>query len=143
MKRITTILFASCLCAATALQAQEYRAPEGVKPVIEPPTLQQPVGAPIQYSPQWLSEQLNPTLRARRQVRQAMEQRAWEQESVIAQPYNNTPTGDLNKSSGLWKATIGNTAVENWSPYPDRALDARTLRFPLPKKANKTQGPKK
>lgn len=142
MKRISTILFASCLCTISALQAQEYRVPEGVRPAIEPPALQQPIGTPIQYTQQWLSEELNPTSRARRQVRQAMEQRAREQASVIAQPHS-IPTGDLNKASGLWKATIGNTAVQNWSPYPDRALDARTLRFPLPQKANKTQGPKK
>ncbi len=33
----------------------------------------------------------------------------------------------------LWRIRIGNNVDENWSPYPDRALDARTLSAPLPK----------
>ena len=40
---------------------------------------------------------------------------------------------DPNREVALWRLTIGNTAAGNWSPYPDRALDARNLRFPLPR----------
>ncbi len=29
----------------------------------------------------------------------------------------------------------GNTAVQNWSPFPDRALDARVIRYPMPRAA--------
>lgn len=35
-----------------------------------------------------------------------------------------------------WRFTVGNTSMNNWSPYPDRALDARVLTFPLPRKAD-------
>ena len=40
---------------------------------------------------------------------------------------------DPNREVALWRLTIGNTAAGNWSPYPDRAPDARNLRFPLPR----------
>ena len=30
---------------------------------------------------------------------------------------------------------VGNSAVNNWSPFPDRALDARVIRYPMPRSA--------
>lgn len=36
-----------------------------------------------------------------------------------------------------FKLDIGNSAVKNWSPYPDRALDARVIRYPMPRSAAK------
>ena len=37
--------------------------------------------------------------------------------------------------------SVGNTPADNWSPYPDRALDARTLRFPLPRDSRADKRP--
>ncbi len=28
---------------------------------------------------------------------------------------------------------VGNSSVSNWSPFPDRALDARVIRYPMPR----------
>ncbi len=28
---------------------------------------------------------------------------------------------------------VGNASVSNWSPFPDRALDARVIRYPMPR----------
>ncbi len=30
---------------------------------------------------------------------------------------------------------VGNASVNNWSPFPDRALDARVIRYPMPRSA--------
>lgn len=34
-----------------------------------------------------------------------------------------------------WQLHIGNTEISNWSPFPDRALDARVIRYPMPRSA--------
>ena len=51
------------------------------------------------------------------------------------------PKRDLSKEVGLWRMSVGNTSADNWSPYPDRALDARTLRFPLPRDSRADKRP--
>lgn len=87
------------------------------------------VSEPAPFSLQWLREEVNPILRARRQLRQAMQVRAEEQRSVIAVP--QAPERDFGKEVGMWRMSIGNTSANNWSDFPDRMLDARTLRFPM------------
>lgn len=59
-----------------------------------------------------------------------MERRA--QQSVVQLPQDRT-SFDLRKEIGLWRWSVGNTGVTNWSPYQDRALDARTISLPLPR----------
>ena len=34
-----------------------------------------------------------------------------------------------------WQIRLGNTGCGNWSPFPDRALDARTIRYPMARSA--------
>lgn len=83
-----------------------------------------------QFSLRWLREEVDPFQRARRKLREAMLARAREQESVIRTKGSKR---DLNKEVSIWRLNIGNTSVNNWSPYQDRALDARALSFPLPR----------
>lgn len=82
---------------------------------------------------QWIRESFNPALRERHEIRKMLAER------------NNGPvhknTGRIRFSGDqrhvepkLWCISIGNTAMNNFSPFPDRLLDARTLRFPMPRK---------
>lgn len=34
-----------------------------------------------------------------------------------------------------WQICLGNTGIGNWSSFPDRALDARTIRYPMSRSA--------
>ena len=86
-----------------------------------------------------LREDMDPILRERRRIRRALQQRADEQTPVIARPRTSAP--DANRTAGLWRISIGNTSMENWSPYPDRALDARVLRFPHPRELRHDKRP--
>ncbi len=83
--------------------------------------------------PHWFREAFNPALREQREIRRMLAERN---------------TGPVHKNTGrirfhgdsqhvepkLWGISIGNTAMNNFSPFPDRMLDARTLRFPMPRK---------
>lgn len=89
---------------------------------------------PEEFSLQWLREEVDPIQRARRKIRKEMQHRAMAQESVI-KAHRHTQKHDLNKEVGSWRMSIGNTSVDNWSPFQDRALDARTIRFPVPRDA--------
>ena len=66
---------------------------------------------PEEFGLRWLQEEVNPYLRARRKLHRTMQ--------------------ELNRRTGLWG--IGNTSVNNWSPFQDRMLDARTISFPMPR----------
>lgn len=98
---------------------------------------------PAEFSLQWLREEVDPILRARRQLRQTMQVRAEEQRSVIA--VTQAPERDFGKEVGMWRMSIGNTSTNNWSDFPDRMLDARTLRFPMRRdsRADKRTEPQK
>lgn len=89
---------------------------------------------PEEFSLRWLREEVDPFQRARRKIRREMQNRAMAQESVI-KSHRNMPKRDLNKEVGTWRMSIGNTSIDNWSPFQDRALDARTIRFPVPRDA--------
>lgn len=41
-----------------------------------------------------------------------------------------------------FRVNAGNV-INNWSPFPDRALDARIIRYPMPRATALRQGPKK
>lgn len=123
------ILSAICLGAFAPSQAQEI----AILPADRPAAArreQLPAVRPAAYSIPWLRELTNPVLRQRREIREAQVQRA--ERSVLLRP-RQTRQPSPNREVALWRMTAGNTAADNWSPYPDRALDARTLRFPLPR----------
>ena len=44
------------------------------------------------------------------------------------------------QESRLWRIQMGNSGYGNWSPYPDRALDARNISYPLPKNSKYHSG---
>ena len=145
MKRLGSILLvAGCLSGTLHPYAQEY--PAG--PLYDTPdelsfkaraaarTLLFKELEPL--SLQWLREEANPLLRARRKLRQAIQTRA-EKAATTAVPM--VPKRDLSKEVGLWRMSVGNTSADNWSPYPDRALDARTLLFPLPRDSRADKRP--
>lgn len=84
-------------------------------------------------SEQWIRESFNPALRQRQEIRRMLA------ECNTGPVHKNT--GRIRFSGGqrhvdpkLWGISIGNTAMNNFSPFPDRLLDARTLRFPMPRK---------
>lgn len=144
MKRLGSILLvAGCLFGIPQSYAQEY--PSGLVPGgSDELSLKARVAARTllfkelePLSLQWLREEVNPLLRARRKLRQAMQARA--QESAAAVPM--VPKRDMSREVGLWRMSVGNTSTDNWSPFPDRALDARTLRFPLPRDSRADKRP--
>ncbi len=109
------------------LHAQERPAGPGIEHRISPTVLQSPVGSPVRYPKQ----RLDPVRREQMQLRRYIGER--EAESVLLRR-DKKAERDLARETGLWKATIGNTYMNNRSPYPDRYLDARTIKYPLPKK---------
>lgn len=123
------ILSAICLGAFAPSQAQEIATlPADRQAAVRWELL--PAVRPAAYSIPRLREQTDPTLRQRREIREAQARRA--ERSVLLRS-GQTRLPDPNREVALWRITAGNTAADNWSPYPDRALDARTLRFPLPR----------
>lgn len=131
MNRKRTILTAALIISGILVtKAQE---PTGVPtpdaPAITPAAPIVPPQLWLRFQPapltlDWLREAVDPILKQKQQIRSIMEKRA--QESVIMR----AQTGyDPNTQTATW--SIGNTGVLNWSVYPDRALDARTLRFPM------------
>lgn len=83
--------------------------------------------------PQWFREAFNPALREQREIRKMLAERN------TAPVRKNTGRIRLRGNRHhvepkLGDLSIGNTAMDNFSPFPDRLLDARTLRFPMPRK---------
>ena len=85
---------------------------------------------PEEFGLRWLQEEVTPYLRARRKLHRTMQERAAQQEESLIRSRQKYPH-DLNRRTGLWG--IGNTSVNNWSPFQDRMLDARTISFPMPR----------
>lgn len=127
MRRTGTIVLAACLIwRADVLCAQEGPA---LRAKTDTATYGLLLTAPERLPADWLKTVADPILQQRQQLRCRMEQRA--RESVVL--LRHTPAQyDPGQQVGLWRWSAGNTGTGNWSPFPDRALDARTLRFPLP-----------
>ena len=85
---------------------------------------------PLDGNIEWLREEVDPIRRARRQIRREMYRRAGTRalEAAAGAARSVTPR-DPAVEWADWRFSIGNNG--NWSPYPDRALDARIIRFPL------------
>lgn len=85
---------------------------------------------PFDGSIEWLREEVDPIQRARRQIRQMRYERAEVRaaEAAAAAGQSLTPKDPAIEWAD-WRFSIGNNG--NWSPFPDRELDARNIRFPL------------
>lgn len=77
-----------------------------------------------------IREQSDPILQARMRIRRTLRERAIRQTMEAAQraPRSMKPE-DPSVAVGDWRFSVGNNG--NWSPYPDRDLDARNLSFPM------------
>ena len=77
-----------------------------------------------------IREQSDPILQARMRIRRTLRERAIRQTMEAAQqaPRSVKPE-DPSVAVGDWRFSVGNNG--NWSPYPDRELDARNLSFPM------------
>lgn len=97
---------------------------------------------PLAGQIEWLREEVDPIQRARRQIHLAMRERALERALEIAEENpRSTQPRDPAIEWGDWRFSVGNNG--NWSPYPDRELDARNIRFPLRMKSdNRTEADK-
>lgn len=98
------------------------------------PELQAPASA---LDLRYMREEADPIRRERRRIREVLRQRARTSFAGSAAA-NRHRSG---KPEGRWRLDIGNTGSNNWSPYPDRALDARTLRFPMRRDAQADKRP--
>ena len=79
-----------------------------------------------------IREQSDPILQARMRmrIRRTLRERAIRQTMEAAQqaPRSSKPQ-EPSVEGGDWRFSVGNNG--NWSPYPDRELDARNLSFPM------------
>ena len=132
MKRIARIAtLAVLLLTAATLRGQELPGcmTPGVRSEMRRFLEGIPSEARIRADMRWIRDEVDPLQRERRIVERMMRQRARERalESRTEQG-RSTPT-DPGIDVGDWRFSIGNNG--NWSPYPDRELDARNIRFPL------------
>lgn len=126
MKRLGSILLvAGCLSGTLQPYAQEYPA----SPVSDTPdelSLKARAAArtllfkePEPLSLQWLREEVNPLLRARRKLRQAMQVRA---EKAAATAVPMVPKRDMSKEVGLWR-------IASATPRPTTGVRIPTVRW--------------
>jgi len=80
----------------------------------------------------WLQVEVDPIARARRALHERMQQEA--EKATLAAEETDRPRDPQIVTERL-RVTLGNNTDRSWSPYPDRALDARALSFPLPRDA--------
>lgn len=110
------------LCGIPPSHAQEPIAPEANEWQIKL------FPEPIPYMQR--REQVDPVYRKRCMVKEALSQRAQEQ-SVLLRRLDFRKQ-EVETSIKLWQFEVNNTQ-DYHSPFPDARLDARTLRFPLPR----------
>lgn len=127
MRRTGLILLAVCSLGSIPLRAQEggtlrAKADSAARELL--------IGPPERFQTGWLKDRVDPILRERRQIRGMMEQRA---QQSVAELTTVRSGSEASRNDRLWRLQIGNAQDGNWSPYPDRELDARIIRFPLPR----------
>lgn len=89
-----------------------------------------PSEARIRADMRWIRDEVDPLQRERRIVERMMRQRARERALEASEGAARSATpNDPSVEMGEWRLSVGNNG--NWSPYPDRALDARIIRFPM------------
>lgn len=138
MNRLGSILLVTgCILGQTQLRAQQVPEQPVLAPMEQSCELSQKVQEmgrqlldrePAPFSLEWLREEVDPIRRERRELLQAMNLQA--QKSLGKTPVKDYKR-DVNKDVGLWRISLGNTSANNWSPFPDRALDARIITFPM------------
>lgn len=86
--------------------------------------------ARIEADMRWIRDAVDPIRRERRRIERMMRERARERalEATEGARKGAAPR-DPSLDMGEWRLSVGNNG--NWSPYPDRALDARVIRFPM------------
>lgn len=79
---------------------------------------------------EWFRDEVDPLQRERRELERMMRQRAREQAVEITQAAQrgDSPRDPRIEAAG-WRLSVGNNG--NWSPYSDRELDARVIRYPM------------
>lgn len=86
--------------------------------------------AGIETDMRWIRDAVDPIRRERREVERMMRERARERALEASEGARKSTTPrDPSVEVWEWRLSIGNNG--NWSPYPDRALDARVIRFPM------------
>lgn len=128
MRRTGIILLASCIGIISGVHAQD----RPVIPMTKADSIMQQlyIPAPMQVPIDWLEGVENPLFEEKRKISNIMQERATQ--SIIQRPQGNVKV-TVNNALGTWKMNIGNFSIETWSPYLDRALDARTLSLPVPR----------
>lgn len=84
---------------------------------------------PLDGDVRWLRQEVDPIWQARRRIHLAMRERARERALESRPKQGREASANPGFDVGDWRFSIGNNG--NWSPYPDRELDARNIRFPL------------
>lgn len=130
MKRLLSTIGACILCTAASLQAQEL-------PLRTHRTASDLCSRPLQLNLPAEEFSLSDTLawqleHIRRKIMRQERQREVTDRNVapIRRSFDRQRKVAVN-----WQIRLGNTGCGNWSPFPDRALDARTIRYPMARSA--------
>lgn len=130
MKRLLSTIGACILCTAASLQAQEL-------PLRTHRTASDLCSRPLQLNLPAAEFSLSDTLswqleHIRRKAMQQERRREVTDRNVV--PIRRS-FDRQRKVAVTWQIRLGNTGCGNWSPFPDRALDARTIRYPMARSA--------
>lgn len=130
MKKLLTTIGACILCTAASLQAQEL-------PLRTHRTASDLCSRPLQLNVPAAEFSLSDTLfwqleHIRRKIMRQERRREVTDRNVapIRRSFDRQRKVAVN-----WQIRLGNTGCGNWSPFPDRALDARTIRYPMSRSA--------
>ena len=133
MKRIAQIAtLAVLLLTAAAVRGQELPGcmTPGVRSEMRRFLEGIPSEARIRADMRWIRDEVDPLQRERRIVERMMRERARERAREASEgAARGAAPSDPSVEMGEWRLSVGNNG--NWSPYPDRALDARIIRFPM------------
>lgn len=86
---------------------------------------------PVENDLPLIRELSDPIIQARMRIRKAQRELAIQQavDAAADKAPRSVKPEDPSIAVGDWRFSIGNNG--NWSPYPDRELDARNLSFPM------------
>lgn len=130
MKRLLSTIGACVLCTAASLQAQELplRTQRTVSGLRSRP-LQLVVPAPefaLSDTLSWQLEHIRRRIMRQERRREVADRNVAPVRRIVDQE---------RKVATNWLIHLGNTGSGNWSPFPDRALDARVIRYPMARSA--------
>lgn len=93
--------------------------------------LHQPLQLDIPPMSLWSGEAALRWQQLERQKRYAREDHRNSVSRASLEPLKSKVARDRKQWQVRVRIAAGNTAIQNWSPYPDRALDARVIRYPM------------